>query len=148
LSIDSERRRDAEGRFAPNHSEAERAAVHADYVAGILSIDAISEKHSIAKSTIYEWASDECWARRRPRRVDPNNLLSRMLALLDRHTEDMEDAMKKGATEVVMLAKLVTTLDKVLLLKERMAPEPPRPSKRVEELRAQIAERLVELNRA
>lgn len=86
---------------------------------------------------------------RQPHRVDPHDLVGRMLALLDGQIAELEVAMTTGATEVAMLAKLVATLDKVLVLKERVArTEPPRSSKRVEELRAKIAERIVELNKA
>jgi hypothetical protein len=149
LSEDDERRRDACGRFLPQYSPELRLRVRHDYELTDLTIEAVADKSKIAESTVLQWAQDECWVRRRPHRIDPNDLLSRMLALLDRQMIELEAAVNKGATEVAMLSKIVTTLDKVLLVKERTAGEDrPRSSKRVEELRAKIAERINELNRA
>lgn len=144
--MESERQRDAEGRFLESHGEDTRAAVHADYRADLLTLDEISDKHGVAKSRIHDWARDECWVRRRPRRVDPNNLFDRMLALLDQQIEGLEEAMKKGTPEIAMLAKVVVTLDKVLLLKGRVIEDRPQSSKRAQELRAKIAARIGELN--
>ena len=72
-----------------------------------------------------------------------------MLELLDGQIAELEATVTTGATEVAMLGKLVATLDRVLMLKVRSnATERPRSSKRVEALRAQIAERIGEINRA
>ena len=149
MSEDGERNRDASGRYAAQYDGELRLRVRHDYEMTDETVEAISDKHKITRSTVHQWAHDECWVRRRPRQIDPNDLLSRMLGLLDTQMAGLESAMNKGATEVAMLAKLVTTLDKVLLLRERTAvTERPRSSKRAEELRAKIAERISELNRA
>jgi hypothetical protein len=133
------------GRFLPDHTAEKRAAVRTDYEMSSLTIDAICEKHAISHSTLHEWARNEGWVRRRPRTIDPNDLLTRMLGLLDRQMTELEIGMNNGASQASMLSKLVTTLDKVLQLKERTV-EKPRSSKRVETLRAQIIERIRELN--
>jgi hypothetical protein len=145
---DAQRSRDASGRFASEHGAEVQARVRVDYELSPLTVEEISERHKVSETTIYEWARDGCWVRRRPRRIDPTDLVSRMLGLLDRQMTELETAMNNGATEVAMLSKLVTTLDKVLLLKERIVRDKPRSSKRVDELRAKIAERIGELNRA
>jgi hypothetical protein len=85
---------------------------------------------------------------RLPRRIDPNDLLGRMLNLLDVQIADLETVMKNGATEVAMLSRLVATLDRVLALKARSAMPDKKPSMRIATLRAKIADRLAELNRA
>jgi hypothetical protein len=149
LSEDGERKRDASGRFVAEHDPEFWLSVRFDYEHSPLTIERMSDKHMVAESTIQERARDELWERRRPRRIDPNDLVMRMLDLLDRQIENMEEQVKKGTTEVAMLAKLVTTLDKVLLLKERSAAEEPAIStKEADELRAKIAERIRELNGA
>jgi hypothetical protein len=144
----ADRDRDECGRFLPHYEAELRLRVRQDYELSSMTVDEISEAHQVSQTMIYKWAADEKWVRRRPRKVDPNDLLSRMLGLLDRQMTELETAMNSGAAEAAMLAKLVTTLDKVLLIKERALHDRPRSSKRVEELRAKIAERIVELNRA
>jgi hypothetical protein len=132
----------------PEYSVDVRLRVRRDYELTDLTVDVIGERHEVPESTVQQWAQDECWVRRRPRRIDPNDLLNRMLALLERQMIELEAAVNKGATEVGTLSKIATTLDKVLLVKERTAEtDRPRSSKRVEELRAKIAERINELNR-
>lgn len=139
---------DASGRFAPVYSADKHAAVRTAYETTPDTLEEIGDKQGVGVSTIHDWAKQEGWVRRRPRHVDPNDLVGRMLYLLDRQMSELETAMNNGAAEVALLAKLVTTLDKVLLLKDRALREPPRSSKRVEELRAKIVERIVELNKA
>ena len=142
-----ERLRDGGGRFVAMHTSHERALVRTDYETSAATVEELGVRHGVAKSTIQEWARDEHWIRRRPHSVDPNDLLARMLGLLDRQMMQLETAMNTGTTESAILAKLVTTLDKVLVLKGKTASDKPRSSKRVQELRAQIAERIGELNK-
>lgn len=138
--------RGAFGRFASLHDAAFRARVRADYEAPGLILSEIRQKHGVAGATIQQWARAEGWKMRQPRRVDPNDLVARMLDLLDVQITDLETVMTNGSTEVGMLAKLVTTLDRVLALKARSAREDNKPSTRLAALRAKIAERLAELN--
>jgi hypothetical protein len=146
---DGERKRDASGRYLAEHDAEFWLDVRFDYERSPLTIERMSEKHLVAESTIQERARDERWVRRKPRRIDPNDLVTRMLDLLDRQIENMEEQVKKGTTEVAMLTKLVGTLDKVLMLKQRNAAEDTVDStKEADELRARIAERIRELNGA
>lgn len=147
MTDDAQRRRDASGRFARQYDAKVRLAVQHDYEESDRTVECIARDHHIATSTVHDWAGCGGWMRRLPPRVDPDDLLGRMLGLLDRQMTELETSMTNGATEVAMLAKLVTTLDKVLVLKERSSSKP-RSSKRVDELRAKIAERISELNRA
>ncbi len=140
--------RDAVGHIAAPYDAAKRAAVREDYEAPLLTRREIIDKHGVVASTIQQWARAECWQMRQPHRIDPNDLVGRMLGLLDRQIADLETAMMNGATEVAMLSKLVTTLDRVIALKDRTGKAQASPSRRVQTLRTRIADRLAELNRA
>jgi hypothetical protein len=136
------------GYFAPVYDMDFRLRVRADYEAPLLTLREICLKYRIAASTIQQWARAEGWTMRQPHRVDPNDLVGRMLALLDGQIAELETAMTNGATEVAMLSKLVTTLDRVLALKVHAERFESQPSKKVQTLRSKIADRLAELNRA
>jgi hypothetical protein len=140
-------RRDNQGRFATLYDEAFKAQVRIDYETSGLILSEIANKHSISGSIIQRWAHAGRWQMRQPRRIDPNDLVARMLSLLDEQMADLETVMTNGTTEVAMLSKLVNTLDRVLALKARSAKEDKQPSTRVATLHAKIAERLAELNR-
>lgn len=140
--------RNALGHFASPYDAAKRAAVRLDFEAPLLTLRDMSRKHSIAGSTIHQWARAGGWTMRQPHRIDPNDLVGRMLGLLDGQIADLETAMNTGATEVAMLAKLVTTLDRVIALRDRTVKAEAAPSRRVLTLRGKIADRLAELNRA
>jgi hypothetical protein len=137
------------GQFVRRYDAAFRARVRHDYETSDLLLREITEKYEISATTIQDWVHAEGWVMRQPHHgVDPNNLVSRMLGLLDKQIAELEIVMKNGATEVAMLSKLVRTLDRVLALKERSAKADARPSMRVATLRSKVAERLAELNRA
>ena len=140
--------RDALGHFVPLYDAAFRARVRTDYETSNLLLREITEKYRISATTIQDWVQAEGWVMRQPHHgVDPNNLVSRMLGLLDKQIAELEIVMKNGTPEVAMLSKLVTTLDRVLALKERSAKVEKEPSRRVLTLRTKIADRLAELNR-
>jgi len=140
--------RDALGHFVSPYDAEFKARVRADYETPDILLREITDNYRISASTLQQWVRAGGWEMRQPHRVDPNNLVGRMLVLLDGQIADLEIVMKNGATEVAMLSKLVTTLDRVLALKERSAKTEKRPSMRVATLRGKIAERLAELNRA
>lgn len=119
-----------------------------DYEGDDLFIREIAEKYSTSGATVDRWARLGGWKRRLPRATDPDDLIGRILALLSEQIADLETVMENGAPEVAMLARLVTTLDRVIALKERTGANRPRSSRRVDELRAKIAERIGELSRA
>jgi transposase-like protein len=140
--------RDALGHFVSPYNAEFKARVRADYENPDVLLREITENQGISASTLQQWVRAGGWEMRQPHRIDPNNLVGRMLVLLDGQIADLEIVMKNGATEVAMLSKLVTTLDRVLALKERSAQTQKRPSMRVATLRTKIADRLAELNRA
>ena len=140
--------REPNGRFALLVGQSVRDAVRRDYVADLLTLAEMSEKYGISCTTIDNWTRLYRWPPRQPRAGDTTSLAGRMLEVLSAQIAELEGKMTTGANEVAMLSKLVRTLDKVLLLKERSTRDRPRASKRVEELRAKIAERIGELNKA
>jgi hypothetical protein len=98
VSIDNNRRRDADGRFVQRYSDELRAAVKVDYEAQNMTTREIALHHKVYGSTIDDWARKYEWVRRQPRRIDPNDLVSRMLELLSGQIADLETVMKNGAT--------------------------------------------------
>jgi transposase-like protein len=148
VTADASAPRDAMGHFVSPYDPQKRAEVRADYEAPVLTLQEICKKHGIAANTVQKWMRAEGWRMRQPHRIDPNDLVGRMLELLDGQIADLEIAMMNGAAEVAMLSKLVTTLDRVIALKERTAKVQAAPSMRVLTLRTKIADRLIELNRA
>lgn len=147
MNYDATAHRGAYGHFQSPYSDEIRLAVRQDYEAFVMTLRDISQKHGIAASTIQQWGRAGGWMMRQPHRIDPNDLLGRLLELLDGQIADLETVMKNGATEVAMLSKLVSTLDRVIALKDRTTKDEKPPSRRVIDLRARIADRLVELNR-
>jgi hypothetical protein len=145
---DRQQLRDRHGRFRSHYDAGLKVRVRIDYESSELILPEIAQKHDVTGAAIRYWAHAENWKMRLPRRIDPNDLLGRMLNLLDVQIADLETVMKNGATEVVMLSRLVTTLDRVLALKARSATPDKKPSTRIATLRAKIANRLAELNRA
>jgi hypothetical protein len=136
------------GRFTLLVGQSVRDAVRIDYEAEVLTLAEMSRKYGISCTTIDNWKRIGRWTPRQPRAVDTATLAGRMLEVLSAQIGELEGTMTTGVNEVAMLSKLARTLDKVLLLKERPVPTKPRSSKRVEELRNKIAERIIELNKA
>ena len=92
------------------------------------------------------------WTPRAPHRIDPNDLVMRMFSALDTQLRDLETTTMDGNnSQAGMLARLVTTLDRLIEIKEverRKRRSDGQASKEVTELRAKIAERIAELNAA
>jgi hypothetical protein len=139
--------RGALGHFAPRYGPERHQATRLDYEGDHLTIRDIATTHHISTSTVHVWARRLGWKMRMPHQVDPNDLVARMLSLLDVQILELETAMTNGTAEIAMLSKLVATLDRVLALKERAARGQAAPSRKVQTLRLKIADRLAELNR-
>ncbi len=140
--------RGAFGHFVPLYDAAFRQRVRVDYEADTLLLREITQKYRISANTVQQWARAGDWKMRQPHGIDPNDLLGRMLGLLDQQLADLETAMINGAPEIAMLSKLVVTLDRVIALKDRTTKTQAAPSRRILTLRNKIADRLAELNRA
>lgn len=141
------RRRAANGRFAAD-APADLGAIRADYEAGVLSITDLCIRHSISASAVHRLVVTHGWKPRAPHRIDPGDLIMRMFALLDAQLRDLETTMREaGSADAAMLGKLVTTLDRLIVIKRaEMSRGAHTASKEITALRAQIAERIAELN--
>ena len=139
------------GRFAsPSGVDVDVDAVRADYEANLHSIAEVAIRHGISASALQRLAIRQGWTPRIPHRVDPNDLLMRMFAALDAQMRDLETTMTdRGTSQAAMLSKLVTTLDKLIEIKDAEAGKRranKRPSKVINDLRSKIADRIAELN--
>jgi hypothetical protein len=127
-------------------------AVRFDYESDELSIVDVAIRHDVSVSTLHRLVVQNGWRPRAPHRIDPNDLIMRMFAALDAQMRDLESTMTNAAgSHAGMLIKLVSTLDKLIEIKDaeaRKHHDGKRPSRKVVELRAQIAERIAELNDA
>ena len=145
------RRREPNGRFASG-TKPDLDVVRADYESGTLAIAEVAIKHSISASTLHRYVVQLGWTPRAPHRIDPNDLIMRMFSALDAQMRDLETTMKDAnGSHAGMLAKLVTTLDKLIEIKDAEARKRRKgghASKEVSELRAKIAARIEELNAA
>lgn len=126
----------------------DRESLREAYEGRVLTIAKICQKHSIARATFYAIRDQEGWKLRNPRRVDKHDLIQRLLRLLQAQIDKLEISMTKSdKDESVVLNKLVTTLDKLISLKEADARQRPAraDSKAMAEIRAKVAERLATL---
>jgi hypothetical protein len=146
---DLSRQREANGRFAKEPG-VDPELVRSDYEGNDLPLLDVALKHGISLSAIQRMVVGNGWRPRAPHRIDPNDLIVRMFAALDRQMRELEvtDMLTQG-TQAGVLAKLVSTLDKLIEIKDaeaRKRKDGQRTSRQVQQLRAKIAERIAELN--
>jgi len=143
------RRRDAQGRFAGEPAP-DAELVRPDYEANELSLPDVARKHGTNLTAVHRMAVRYGWRPRAPHRIDPNDLIMRMFAALDIQMRELEvTEMKTQGAQAGVLAKLVSTLDKLIEIKgaeARRTKDARRPSRQGKQLRAKIAERIAELN--
>jgi hypothetical protein len=143
------RPRDEKGRFLAG-PPVDLDAARADYEAGGLKLPEIAEKYRISQSALHRLTVAGRWVPRAPRRVDPNDLVMRMLDVLGTQLGILEKADMKDknvAAEAAVLGRLATTLDKLIEMKRAEAKRQPRAqSNEMAALREKIAERIAELN--
>jgi hypothetical protein len=143
------RRRDAIGRFRGEPAP-DPELVRPDYEANVLSLPDVALKHGTNLTAIHRMAVRLGWRPRSPHRIDPADLINRMFAAIDTQMRELEvTQMKTQGAQAGVLAKLVSTLDKLIEIKDAEARRPKdqrRPSRQVVQLRAKIAERIAELN--
>ena len=143
------RKRDAFGRFAAK-ANVDIEALHADYDARELSNQDVAIKHRISASTLHRYVVTLGWTPRAPHRIDPNDLVMRMFAALEAQMQDLETTTTTaGGSHAAILSKLVTTLDRLIEIKDAEAHKrrsSTRSSKVIEDLRSKIADRIAEFN--
>jgi len=140
------RKRDAHGRFVAD-TAADIGVVHRDYDDLTLTTNEVCIRNAISASTLHRLVRQYHWTPRAPHRIDPNDLVQRMLEMVEIQIADMETTMTQaGSAEATTLGKLVTTLDRLILIKNAQAKRPRTASKEVRDLRAKLADRIAELN--
>lgn len=143
------RKRDALGRFA-GQVAVNLEALHADYAARELTNQDVAIKHRISASTLHRYVVTLGWTPRAPHRIDPNDLVMRMFTALEAQMQDLETTMTTaGGSHAAILSKLVSTLDKLIVIKDAEAQKrrsSTRSSKVIEDLRSKIADRIAEFN--
>ncbi len=124
------------------------AVLKADYEGSALTIDAIIDKHPIARRTLYVLIRRHGWKQRHPRRVDRLNLVERLLTMVERQILRLEEMMDKNETdESAVLSKLSLTLDRLFTLKQAAeAPSGAASSELMDEIRRKVAKRIASLN--
>lgn len=143
------RQRSANGRFLKEPA-AEQEQVRRDYEANRLPLPDVALKHGISLSAIHRMVVQNGWRPRAPHRIDPSDLIMRMFAALEMQMRELETMeMKTQGAQAGVLAKLVSTLDKLIEIKDAEAGKrrsSTRSSKVIDELRAKLADRLAEFN--
>ncbi len=123
-------------------------ALQGEYEEKILTIVALCAKYDISRSRLYELARQHGWRLRSPKRVDRNDLIERLLRLVQAQIGYLETQMRKKTSDhAAMLGRLVNTLDKLIELKDADdsgRSKPVRASKAMTDLRAKIADRIAQ----
>jgi hypothetical protein len=135
----------ADGRFVAARYDVE--AIRPDYE-GPVPLKEVAAKHRISVSTLNRLAILHGWRQRQPRRLDRNDMIARLFRLLDQHIRDLENAtMNDGTDQAAVLGRLVSTLDRLIAIKDAETakrPTPRRSSKAMIALRTQIADRIAQ----
>lgn len=131
-------------------SRSDPEAVHKDYDNHELSLIEVADKHKMSLSSLNRMRIKFGWKQRQARNIDPNDLLMRMFGILETQTIHMEKYMvRAGSTESAVLGRLVVTLDRLIVIKNKATKS--HPSRRlrardIDALRIQIADRVDELS--
>lgn len=137
---DDDRERDRNGAVVP------WASVRADYEAGLLTCNGIAHRYKLRRGQLDQRARANKWSRPGSSQgLDRQLLIARLLGLLERQMDMVEDEMNKGGrAESKVLSDLVRDLDKLIAL-ERAEAGPTggaRQGGEASELRRKLEERI------
>lgn len=123
------------------------ATLKLDYEAQIVSIEALAARYGISRRNLYALVHTHHWRQRRPRRVDRDSLVERLLRLIEAQVLKLEFAMDDPETdESAVLVKLATTLDRLISLKADVRPKRRQATtKTMTALRDKVARRIAQL---
>lgn len=126
------------------------AAVRRDYAANEMTINAICDRHGLSQPALFQRAKSCRWdSEGSPRTNDDLKLLDRLMWAMERLIDRMgqiELQDSDGSKEAAALGRLVSTLDRMIELRERKIAKPEaQPSAEMVELRKRIDRRLKEL---
>ncbi|MCC6918863.1 MAG: hypothetical protein IT548_06635 [Alphaproteobacteria bacterium] len=123
------------------------ASLKLDYEAQIVSIEALAWRYGISRRNLYALVNTHHWRQRRPRRVDRDSLVERLLRLIETQVLKLEFAMDDPETdESAVLVKLASTLDRLISLRAEAPPQRRKASKAMTALRDKVARRIAQLD--
>lgn len=127
------------------------AKVRAEYEAGEAPIDEILLRHNLAVASFYDRRRVEGWVMRRASALfERGNLIARLFRVLDRQAQFLENTMtESGDKEARVLSNLARTLDRLIEIEngERKARGPTRRGRDMNDLRRDLAKRIVSLSK-
>ncbi|HWA19999.1 MAG TPA: hypothetical protein VG757_13475 [Devosia sp.] len=127
-----------------------REAIRAEYEGREDTVVHIAEKYQISVRALYLMVRRYGWKYRAPRRMDPNDMVSRLLRLIETQIIKLEFEMDdpKGNEDAV-LTRLSGALDRLLETRAQIAPKRERSTRTsalARELRQKVADRIAALN--
>ena len=126
------------------------AAIRAEYKHGEEIVRVIAERHGVSCGAVNWRVRRDLWARRnRTGQVDRPLIIKRMFVLLERQVIQLGVDMKEtGEKEVAVLGRLATTLEKLIEIDDAAAGRArPAQSRKMRDLRDQLAQRIEQLKR-
>jgi hypothetical protein len=98
------------------------APIRMDYEAGLLTRNAVARKYAIALPLLERQARASKWARPHSDITDRRILIFKLLGLLERQMDQVDEQMKSGsAGEVKVLTNMVRDLDKLIEIEKAEA---------------------------
>jgi hypothetical protein len=89
------------------------------------------------------------WRWRSPKPINRHDIIERLFRLLDSQIEELETTMEKaGTAEVTALSRLVTSLGRLIEIKETEdAKQKPRETRKMSDIKQRLIERIEQLKR-
>jgi hypothetical protein len=126
-------------------------AIRAEYEDTPRTLDEICARHGITRSALSWRVKRYLWrGRNRTGAVDRPQIIKRLFVLLERQVIQLDkDMTHTGEKEVAVLGKLASTLEKLIEIDTAAAGRPrPAQSRKMRDLREQLAQRIEQLKRA
>ena len=96
--------------------------VRRDYETGVMTCNAIARTYGLRRSQLEVHARRNKWARPGSLLIDRHILIQKLMGLLERQMDLMEDAMSRGETaDSKALSDLVRDLDKLIVIEKAEA---------------------------
>jgi hypothetical protein len=125
--------------------EVDWIAARCDYEAGVLTRNAVALKYGIPRSQIELRAKVNKWQRPYSDITDRRILIFKLLALLERQIDQVDEQMRAGESrEVKVLTHMVRDLDKLIAIEKAEASqqEQETQSKEMQELQRNLEKRI------
>lgn len=126
-------------------TEVDWVVVRRDYEAGILTRNAVAIKYDLPWAAVQMRAQTHKWERPYSDITDRRILIFKLLALLERQIDQVDEQMRTGAVgEVKVLTNMVRDLDKLIAIERAEAGEQERDvqSKEMQDLQRKLERRI------